>query len=87
MNLRVREMRAEEAVLVIEYFHFATPEDVRTGGCRAADLQRDEPARPQRSAGRRSRSAIVPCMAWCCRSTVASWPAVSDHPNASRGIP
>jgi RimJ/RimL family protein N-acetyltransferase len=26
MNLRVREMRPEEAVLVIEYFHSATPE-------------------------------------------------------------
>jgi hypothetical protein len=23
----------------------------------------------------------------CCRSTAASWPAVSDHPNTSRGIP
>jgi NAD(P)-dependent dehydrogenase (short-subunit alcohol dehydrogenase family) len=41
MNLRVREMRPEEAVLVIEYFHSATPEDSRAGGCRAADLQCD----------------------------------------------
>jgi hypothetical protein len=23
----------------------------------------------------------------CCRSTAASWRAVSDHPNTSRGIP
>jgi hypothetical protein len=62
MNLRVREMRSEEAVLVIEYFHSATPEDSRAGGCRAADLQCDAPAPPQRSAGRRRRSAIVPCI-------------------------